>query len=174
MSHCDRDLWLAKPNVFTVWPFTEQVCRPWPEQRADQGSGCVLRASQEGDTRRARTSKEGVGISGNKWAGGTGQSQDPEVGELHFRKSALNAVLRRPRGGLCESFLVAQMTREASREGSPGSSRPSKWRSGWEGSGTPGEQPLLPSSATRSPRDAVGPVLPDRLIFQGKLAVWCS
>lgn len=69
MSRCDRDLWLAKPDMFTVWPFTEQVYRPWPEQKADQNSGCAVRASQNGDTGWAGTPKEGVGISGNNWAG---------------------------------------------------------------------------------------------------------
>lgn len=59
--------------MFTVWPFTEQVCRPWPGQKADQDLGCAVRASQNGDTRRAGTSKEWVGISGNKWAGVKGE-----------------------------------------------------------------------------------------------------
>lgn len=73
MSRCERDLRLAKPDMFAVRPCTEQVRRPWPEQKADQDSGCAVRASQNRDTRWAGTSKEGVGISGTKWAGGQGE-----------------------------------------------------------------------------------------------------
>lgn len=29
LNSCDKDRTATKPKVFTVWPSTEKVCRPW-------------------------------------------------------------------------------------------------------------------------------------------------
>ena len=42
-SRCTETAWLAKPKVFTMWPFTDKVCRllVWPVELhdADQSWG---------------------------------------------------------------------------------------------------------------------------------------